>query len=215
MRLRIAAFLTLSLTASAWGVAPPQAEKSEYLATRSANFLCSANSLFILAAFDVRAKNLAHPLYAVVRFENPTDPAAPFETSASIRVGDKDFQARSPALQSVKADTLYGIDVTLFSDEAHTHVVGRHHQDLLSPEQVAIPAYAKLGCAVQPAVTQPPPAQLPASEPAPNGMAVLYVLNKSGWTMLPHSQEVMDNGKPLTSLPRETYVRLLISPATP
>jgi hypothetical protein len=43
-------------------------------------------------------------------------------------------------------------------------------------------------------------------------MAELYVFNDSGWTLIPSNQEVTDNGKPLASLPRQTYVRLVITP---
>jgi hypothetical protein len=43
-------------------------------------------------------------------------------------------------------------------------------------------------------------------------MAELYVFNDSGWTLIPSNQEVTDNGKPLASLPRQTYSRLFITP---
>lgn len=45
-------------------------------------------------------------------------------------------------------------------------------------------------------------------------MAVVYLLNGSTWTMLPHSQEMTDNDKPIASLPHQTYQRLLINPGS-
>ena len=50
------------------------------------------------------------------------------------------------------------------------------------------------------------------TDPVPPGMAALVVLNDSGWTVLQANQEVTDQGKRITSLPRQTYIRLAITP---
>lgn len=124
MRPMICVLLTLTVASSVWGVAPPKAEQSEYLTSGLPGFACSPNSLIYLASFEVRKKNLTSPRYAVVRFENPADPTTPLEAMATISVGDKELKAKSPALPFVKAEKVYSIDVTLFSDEVHSHVVG-------------------------------------------------------------------------------------------
>lgn len=50
-----------------------------------------------------------------------------------------------------------------------------------------------------------------ASAP-PGGTATLYVLNASGATLFPSNQNLTDNGQPLASLPRQTWVKLRIAP---
>lgn len=38
----------------------------------------------------------------------------------------------------------------------------------------------------------------------------IYIFNISGWTLIPSDQELFDNGKPLVSLPRQTYKQMTI-----
>ncbi len=49
---------------------------------------------------------------------------------------------------------------------------------------------------------------------AASGTAELFIFNDSGRTLIPGNQKVTDNGRPLTSLARMTYVRLIV-PAGP
>lgn len=53
-----------------------------------------------------------------------------------------------------------------------------------------------------------------SATPATAGVAVaeLVLLNDSGRTLFAQNQVVTDNGKPLASLPRQTYVRLSLAP---
>jgi len=44
------------------------------------------------------------------------------------------------------------------------------------------------------------------------GLARLYVFNISGRTLIPSNQDIIDNGKPLASLPRLTYTIAPIPP---
>lgn len=46
----------------------------------------------------------------------------------------------------------------------------------------------------------------------PEGMSALYLFNDSGWTLIPGNQDVTDNGKPIASLPRQTYTSIIITP---
>jgi hypothetical protein len=41
--------------------------------------------------------------------------------------------------------------------------------------------------------------------------ADLYIINISGWTLIPGNQEITDNGLVVADLPRETYKRIYIS----
>lgn len=54
-----------------------------------------------------------------------------------------------------------------------------------------------------------------ASQPAQvvesTGQAILYVINDSGPTLIPSNQDVTDNGTPIASLPRQTYIQLNIA----
>ncbi len=42
------------------------------------------------------------------------------------------------------------------------------------------------------------------------GACEVYVFNISGWTLIPSDQELIDNGKSLVSLPRQTYKKTSI-----
>jgi hypothetical protein len=54
---------------------------------------------------------------------------------------------------------------------------------------------------------------LPASEPVPEpALAELYIFNDSGRTLIPSDQVITDNGQRLVRLPRQTYIKLQISP---
>ena len=48
--------------------------------------------------------------------------------------------------------------------------------------------------------------------PIQEGMAELYLLNDSGWTLIPLHEDVIDNGNQIASLPRLRYVRIFITP---
>lgn len=64
-----------------------------------------------------------------------------------------------------------------------------------------------IGCGSQPAPVEPRQPVSPESgfSQTAAGMARIYVFNISGWTLIPGNQDVLDNGKPLVSLPRQTY----------
>ena len=75
---------------------------------------------------------------------------------------------------------------------------------------------AGAGCA-GPAPTASAPAASGSSpevdaSAAAAGRAVLYVLNASGPTLFASNQELNDNGQPLSSLPRQTWVKLSLAP---
>jgi hypothetical protein len=69
-----------------------------------------------------------------------------------------------------------------------------------------------LGCVGQPTVTKEEPVSTPAAEELPTGdVAGLYIFNTSGWTLIPEDQPVLDNGKDMVSLPRNTYAKIMIA----
>lgn len=49
-----------------------------------------------------------------------------------------------------------------------------------------------------------------ATQP-PAGMANLVIFNDSGKTLIPSNQKITDNGKPLASLARQTYVTVAVT----
>ena len=55
---------------------------------------------------------------------------------------------------------------------------------------------------------------LEQAAPIPPGMAALILVNDSGWTLLQTDQEVTDRGQRIASLPRQTYMRLAITPGS-
>lgn len=58
--------------------------------------------------------------------------------------------------------------------------------------------------------TVPSSSALSAEVPATS--AELYIFNDSGRTLIPSNQVVTDNGRPVASLPRQTYVKLVLAP---
>lgn len=60
-----------------------------------------------------------------------------------------------------------------------------------------------------PALAQAPSPDIAASAPPNTGE--LVVLNDSGRTLIPSNQVVTDNGRPLVSLPRQTFARLFVT----
>ena len=72
--------------------------------------------------------------------------------------------------------------------------------------------YAALlcSCAATTSVDEVPPTQILDKTEATE----LTILNASGWTLTPSHHNILDNGKLLASLPRQTYQRILISPGS-
>lgn len=81
-----------------------------------------------------------------------------------------------------------------------------------SARLIGIVLVSLFGCATQPDFAAPTLAQPATGREATGSMAELYVFNDSGWTLIPGNQDITDNGKLIASLPRQTYIRLFISP---
>ena len=68
------------------------------------------------------------------------------------------------------------------------------------------------------AATAPERVQVPTGYPAsallsdPSGTAELVVLNISGWTLSASNVNIMDNGSPIASLPRQSFKKVRIAP---
>jgi hypothetical protein len=73
---------------------------------------------------------------------------------------------------------------------------------------------AMLAAVAGPAIGQEPAPAMPAVSEAAPGTGELVIFNDSGRTLIPSNQKVTDNGKPLASLARQTYMKLVI-PAGP
>lgn len=74
---------------------------------------------------------------------------------------------------------------------------------------LAIFALAMTGASIALAQVQQPPA--PEATAASVGTGELVIFNASGKTLFPSNQKVTDNGKPLASLARATYVKLTVA----
>jgi hypothetical protein len=122
----VAAFLVSSASAS-----PPSPSKSEYLTTEGAGFLMDKGEGVIYAMTFSLRKEINEPLYVEVLYENPADSKAPFVVNATIAPGQKELLSESPGIPAIKNRKNYRVEVRLFSDEAHTHLVSKHAQDVL------------------------------------------------------------------------------------
>ncbi|MBV6422972.1 MAG: hypothetical protein NAOJABEB_00759 [Steroidobacteraceae bacterium] len=110
---------------------PPKPAKSKYLKTTGAGFLMSAgNGVQYGMNYELR-KSLAEPLYIVATFDNPADATVPLRAEVVVQPGARDFQLQSPFITVITHDTKYKVVLELFSDAAHTQLIGTHEQLVL------------------------------------------------------------------------------------
>lgn len=76
-------------------------------------------------------KELSAPIYATVRFENPSDRKKPFDVELAISPGQEQVLVRSPSISRIKNNRAYKVQVLLFSDEARTQRIGQHKQKVV------------------------------------------------------------------------------------
>jgi hypothetical protein len=84
----------------------------------------------------------------------------------------------------------------------------------LKSSRSLIVVLAMLAAVAGSAIGQEPAPAMPVVSDAASGTGELVIFNDSGRTLIPGNQKVTDDGKPLASLARQTYVRLVI-PAGP
>ena len=110
---------------------PPKPSTSEYLVTEGAGFLMHKGEGVIYAMTFAVRKEIQQTLYVTVVYENPSDSKSPLVVGASITPGQKELLSESPGIPAIKNGKTYQVEVYLFSDEARTHQVGKHKQDVL------------------------------------------------------------------------------------
>jgi hypothetical protein len=132
MPMRQFMLLSSALVATlAYGAAPPEPGKSEYLVSTAAGFLFDpgAGTHYALS-FDV-LKSLPGTLYVIVEFERPGESGKPMITEVVVQPEKRSFQTRSPPIHEIKNNRRYGVNLKLYSDAACTQLIGTHHQDVL------------------------------------------------------------------------------------
>jgi len=122
--------VVVALLASSASASPPRPAKSDYLVTEGAGFLMHKGEGVIYAMTFAVRKEITDPLYVDVVYENPADAKAPLVVPGSIKPGQKEFLSESPGIPAIKNRKTYRVEVRLFSDEARTHQVGKHVQDV-------------------------------------------------------------------------------------
>jgi hypothetical protein len=64
-------------------------------------------------------------------FENPEKDAPPLRANVTVEPGSLEFQIRSPRLTVLTNNRLYTVNLSLYSDGAHTQLLGVHRQQFL------------------------------------------------------------------------------------
>jgi hypothetical protein len=130
----LALVLLLLVAISASAAESPSPERSEYLLSRGAGFLMKIGSPDFGARYGMTfevIKRRRSSLYALVSFENPEDPEAPFVVEEFIARTQKEITPQSPPFFEARNNHVYTVTVELFSDAKHTQKVGEHRQGVL------------------------------------------------------------------------------------
>jgi hypothetical protein len=132
---RNVAFLTALLVAangcSLSPLRPPPPNRSEYVISKGGGFLFSPEGGVVYGTVFALNRLMDKPAYVVALFENPEDGAPPLRTEVTIEPGNLEFQVKSPRLTILTNNRLYSVNLSLYSDDAHTQLLGVHRQQFL------------------------------------------------------------------------------------
>lgn len=109
----------------------PKPNRSEYIVSKAAGFLFEPGGGVVYGTAFALTRLSDRPVYAVALFENPENGALPLRTEVTIQAGILEFQVKSPRLAVLTNNRLYTVNVSLYSDDAHTQVLGVHQQQVL------------------------------------------------------------------------------------
>jgi hypothetical protein len=68
--------------------------------------------------------------YVLVQYENPEDRNAPLIDDLYLPPGAKELELQSPAFKVVKNRSRYKVEISLYADQQHKVLLGKHRQDV-------------------------------------------------------------------------------------
>ena len=110
---------------------PPPPNRSEYVISKGGGFLFSPEGGVVYGTIFALNRVMDKPVYVVALFENPEKGAPPLRAEVTIEPGNLEFQIKSPRLTVLTNNTLYSVNLSLYSDNDHTQLSGVHRQQFV------------------------------------------------------------------------------------
>jgi hypothetical protein len=107
---------------------PPAPNRSEYVISKGGGFLFSPEGGVVYGTIFALNQPMDRPVYVVALFENPVHGAPSLRAEVKVEPGNLEFQVKSPRLTTLTNNRLYSVNLSLFSDSAHTLLLGEHRQ---------------------------------------------------------------------------------------
>jgi hypothetical protein len=126
--------IALAIVANGCSVSAPRLpnpNRSEYVVSKAAGFLFAPGGGVVYGTIFALTRLVDRPVYAVALFENPENGAPPLRAEVTIEPGNLEFQVKSPRLTILTNNRLYTVNLSLYSDDAHTQLLGVHQQQVL------------------------------------------------------------------------------------
>jgi hypothetical protein len=126
--------LSLLIVANGCDVNPPRQpapNRSEFIISKGGGFLFAPDSGVVYGTIFALTRLMDRPVYVVALYENPDDGAPPLRAVVTIEPGIVEFQVKSPRLATLTNHRLYKVNLSLYSDDAHTQLLGVHQQQFL------------------------------------------------------------------------------------
>jgi hypothetical protein len=76
-------------------------------------------------------KALPGRLFGVAVFDNPEDPAVPLRAEVTVEADAKEIQLRSPPIRAITNDRRYNVELMLYTEADHAHLLSTHRQAVL------------------------------------------------------------------------------------
>ena len=109
----------------------PEPNRSEYVISKTAGFLFVPGGGVVYGTVFALTRSMEGPVYVVALFENPEKGAPRLRADATIVPGDLEFLIKSPPLTMLTNHRLYTVNLSLYSDNSHTQLLGVHQQQVL------------------------------------------------------------------------------------
>lgn len=109
----------------------PRPSRSEYMVSKGGGFLFVPEGGVVYGTIFALSRSMDKPVYVIALFENPEGGSAPLRAEVAIEPGNLEFQVKSPRITVLTNHRLYRVELSLYSDSAHTQILGVHQQQIL------------------------------------------------------------------------------------
>ena len=149
--MRVGLALAVMVAAAAANASEPRPTKSEFLVSSGAGFLFDeGRGAYYSMSYTVR-KPFPGTVYGLLVFDNPADPAVPLKAETIVDAEAKDIQVQSPPFHALTNGKVYNVQLMLYTDSAHAHLLSTHNQGVLFkvPAQIATQISVRYGVTVR------------------------------------------------------------------